>query len=61
MRTITVAGGTLYQLALQYLGDAPQRNRIAQLNGRSDPMIQRVMTLKIPAVNATATGGVYVR
>jgi len=27
---ITVAGGNLYQLALQYLGDATQWNRIAQ-------------------------------
>ncbi len=61
MKTITVAGGNLYQLALQHLGDATQWNRIAQANGLLDPVIVGVVTLKIPSVNAAATGGVYVR
>lgn len=59
MQTITVAGGDLYRLALQYLGSAEQWVRIAQANGLIDPVITGLVTLKIPAVDPTATGGVY--
>jgi len=56
-RTITVAGGNLFQLAVQYLGDATQWNRIAQLNGLYDPFLYGVVTLVIPVVNPNAGNG----
>lgn len=61
MQTITVTGGNLYQLAAQYLGDATQWNRIAEVNGLLDPVLSGVVTLKIPAQNPNAGGGVLVR
>lgn len=59
MRTITTAGGNLYQLALQYLNDATQWNRIAQANGLIDPVLTGLVTLQIPSVDTSAGGGVY--
>lgn len=60
MRKVTVAGGNLFQLALQYLNDATQWNRIAQANGLIDPVVTGIVTLTIPAVDANAGGGVFV-
>ena len=60
MKTITVAGGNLFALALQHLKSAEQWNRIAQANGLIDPFITGTATLKIPAVDANAGGGVFV-
>ena len=40
MKTITVAGGNLFAIALAELGDATQWDRIAKLNGLTDPMIE---------------------
>lgn len=60
MQTITVAGGNLYRLALQYLGSADQWNRIAQENGLIDPMLTGLVTLQIPSIDPSAGGGVYV-
>ncbi len=60
MKTITVAGGNLYQLALQYLGDATQWNRIAEVNGLTDPVINGIVTLQLPQVDTNAGGGIYV-
>ena len=57
-RVITVAGGNLFAIAAQYLNDATQWIRIAQLNGLTDPVLQGVNTLSIPAMDATAGGGV---
>jgi len=57
VKVITVAGGNLFALAYQYLGDATQWNRIASLNGLSDPQIVGVVTLKIPPVDATGGNG----
>ncbi len=56
--TITVAGGDLFHIAAQQLGDATQWIRIAQLNGLSDPVISGVTTLQLPAPNAAAGGGI---
>jgi hypothetical protein len=56
--TITVAGGDLFHIAAQQLGDATQWIRIAQLNGLSDPMLAGVTTLQLPALNPAAGGGV---
>jgi nucleoid-associated protein YgaU len=60
MRTITVAGGNLYDLAFRYLGDATQWNRIAQANALIDPVLSGVVTLQIPSVDTNAGGGVFV-
>jgi hypothetical protein len=48
VRTITVAGANLFRLALVYLGDATQWNRIAALNGLWDPVVPGIRTLLIP-------------
>lgn len=61
MRTVVVSGGDLYHLALQYLSDGTQWNRIAQANNLLDPVITGTVTLKIPSVNAQLTGGILVR
>ena len=61
MMTVTVSGGNLYQLALTYLQDAQQWNRIAQANNLLDPVVNGIVTLKIPAPNPLLTGGVLVR
>ena len=58
MRTLLVAGGNLFQIAAQQLGDATQWIRIAQLNQLSDPMLNGVVTLMLPDVDPTAGGGV---
>lgn len=58
MKTITVVGGNLYQIAANELGDATQWIRIAQLNGVLDPMLSGVVTLLIPDIDLNAGGGV---
>jgi hypothetical protein len=61
MRTVVVSGGDLYHLALQYLQDATQWNRIAQANNLLDPVLIGTVTLQIPSVNPSLGGGVLVR
>jgi hypothetical protein len=58
MRTITVTGGNLFQVAAQHLGDATQWIRVAQANGLSDPMLAGLVTLNLPATDPSAGGGV---
>jgi hypothetical protein len=58
MRTITVAGGNLFRIAAEQLGDAAQWLRIAQLNALSDPNLTGVVTLLIPDVDPNAGGGI---
>ena len=58
MKTVTLAGGNLFQLAATELGDATQWIRIAQLNGLSDPMLSGVVTLLIPDQDSNAGGGI---
>ena len=58
MRSITVSGGTLFDVALQYLGDATQWVRVAALNGISDPWLSGMMVLRLPVVDASAGGGI---
>jgi hypothetical protein len=58
MKTITVIGGDLFRIALEQLGDATQWSRIAALNGLTDHRISGMMTLKIPARDPKAGGGV---
>ena len=59
MKTSTVGGGNLFQIALQELGDATQWNRIAELNGLIDPFLTGLVTLQIPKYDPSAGGGVY--
>lgn len=57
-RVITVAGGNLFQIAAEYLGDATQWNRIAQLNKLWDPFLPAdITTLTLPPVNPKAGNG----
>ena len=58
-RQITVAGGNLFAIAAQQLGDATQAPRIAALNGLSDFFLGAgVTTLLLPPIDANASGGV---
>ena len=58
MRTITVAGGNLFRIAADELGDATQWIRIARLNRLKDPVLAGVVVLKLPARDAAAGGGI---
>jgi hypothetical protein len=58
MRTLTIAGGNLFQIAAAQLGDATQWVRIAALNNLDDPMLQGVVTLTLPDVDPSAGGGI---
>lgn len=58
MTTLVVVGGDLFRIALEQLGDATQWNRIAALNGLKDPVLSGLTTLKLPAVDPTAGGGI---
>ncbi|MGA3398274.1 MAG: hypothetical protein ABSC95_03560 [Acetobacteraceae bacterium] len=58
MQTITVAGGNLFRIAAEQLGDATQWLRIAQLNRLNDPMLSGVVTLLIPNQDPNAGGGI---
>ncbi len=58
MRTLTVAGGNLFQIAAAELADATQWIRIAQLNNLSDPVLTTVTTLLIPDADPNAGGGI---
>lgn len=54
MKTITVAGGDLFRIAMAELGDATQWVRIARLNDIDDPMLAGLNTLRIPPRDANA-------
>jgi nucleoid-associated protein YgaU len=57
-QTITVIGGNLWAIAAQYLDDATQANRLAQLNGITDPFLNGgTVTLVIPDPDPTQSGG----
>ncbi len=58
MQTLTTAGGNLFRIAAEQLGDATQWLRIAQLNGLSDPILTGLVTLEIPNPDPNAGGGV---
>ncbi|HTN10656.1 MAG TPA: hypothetical protein VL154_06745 [Acetobacteraceae bacterium] len=61
MRVVTVVGGNLFRVAAEQLGDATQWVRIAEANGLSDPMLSGVVSLRIPAVDPQAGGGIAVQ
>lgn len=55
---VSPADVSLFHVAARYLGDATQANRIASLNGLTDPAITTLLTLTLPPIDATAGGGV---
>lgn len=57
-RVITVAGGNLFAIAAQYLGDATKWYQIAKANGLTDPMIVGIVTLTIPQSSIASNGGI---
>lgn len=61
MASITVAGGNLFRIAAEQLGDATQWIRIAQLNGLPDFLVQGLVTLQMPSTNPNAGGGIVVQ
>ena len=58
MTTLTTAGGNLFRVAAEQLGDATQWIRIAQLNAITDPMLTGLVILRIPTPDPTAGGGI---
>ena len=58
MNTATVSNTNLFAVAAQYLDDATQWVRIAQLNGLVDSEISGTVTLALPAKDLAAAGGV---
>jgi len=58
--TISVNGGSLYQLASQYYNDATQWTTIAQANGLTEPFLRVgvVTKLVIPSQTKANSGGV---
>ena len=56
MKSITTAGGNLFQIAQQKMGDAMQWAGIARANNLTDPAVQGVQTLKIPAPSNDSSG-----
>ncbi len=61
MHEITIAGGNLFRVAMEQLGDATQWIRIAQQNAIADPWIDGVRTLALPPVDPNAGGGVVLQ
>ena len=57
MTTITAVGGNLFRIAADTIGDATQWNRIARLNGMTDPLFSGLRTLLLPDTDADAGGG----
>ena len=58
MQTLTTAGGNLFRIAAETLGDATQWIRIAQLNNLADPQLAGIATLLIPDTDPSAGGGI---
>lgn len=56
-KIIAISGDTLFAVAARELGDATQWNRIAALNGLTDPYITESIELRLPPVDATASNG----
>ncbi len=54
MQTLTVCGGTLFDIACRYLGDAALWEDIATLNGIDDPWLSGLVTLALPVTSRRA-------
>lgn len=55
---VSIADISLFHVAAKQLGDATQWNRIAALNGLTDPAITYTRTLQMPGVDPDAGGGI---
>ena len=58
MQKLTTAGGNLFRIAAEQLGDATQWIRIAQLNALADPVLTGLVTVNLPDPDPNATGGI---
>ncbi|WP_234775171.1 hypothetical protein [Paraburkholderia tropica] len=58
VRSITVSGGNLYDLASKEYGDASAWTQIAIANNLSDPTLSGISTLVIPPYSTTTSGGI---
>lgn len=56
-RKVSTAGGNLWRLAAQTLGDATQANRLAGANNLLDPYLTGVVTVTLSPVDLAETGG----
>ena len=56
-RIIDVVGGTLWHVAASEYQDATRAADIAAANGLSDPMLAGPITLIIPPIDRSRTGG----
>jgi hypothetical protein len=57
MQTLTVCGGTLFDIACRHLGDASQWQSIATLNELNDPWLSGLVTLVLPPAQGSANVG----
>ena len=55
---VSPADVSLFHVAARELGDATQWNRIAALNGLSDPVITYTRLIQLPGVDPDAGGGI---
>ena len=55
--TVNAAATNLFAIAAANLGSADQWNRIAALNGLTDPWITSGLTLTLPPINPNAGNG----
>lgn len=55
---VSPADISLFHVAAQQLGDATQWNRIAALNGLTDPAITYTKALEMPGIDPMAGGGI---
>jgi len=56
MPQVTVTGGTLFEIASDYLGDISRWTALAALNGIDDPWLVGVTVIALPT-GATIPGG----
>lgn len=59
VRTVTVGGGNLFDIAAKQYGDPTAWTLIAQANSLSDPTLSGISTLVIPPYTKNASGGVF--
>ena len=57
VNSITVAGGDLFRIAAEQLGDARQWWRLAEYNGLQDPVVIGLSLIKVPALNQSLSTG----
>ena len=56
IRTVTVTGGSLFDLASKYYGNPDGWTQIAKANNLSDPNLSGIQTLTIPAFSSDSGG-----